>query len=65
MIQDKQWWKSKTIWTAIVVCITSVAGEFGVEVPQSVFGVLGALQTAVCGENCKKVNLGSFKAENL
>ena len=43
MIQDKQWWKSKTIWTAIVVCITSIAGEFGVEVPQSVFGVLGAL----------------------
>ena len=43
MIQDKKWWKSKTIWTAIVVCITSVAGEFGFEVPQSVFGVLGAL----------------------
>jgi hypothetical protein len=24
-------------------CVTSVAGEFGVEVPQSVFGVLAAL----------------------
>ena len=43
MIQDKAWYKSKTIWTAIVVCITSIAGEFGFEVPQSVFGVLGAL----------------------
>ena len=43
MIQDKQWWKSKTIWTAIVVCVTSIAGEFGFEVRQSVYGVLGAL----------------------
>ena len=43
MIQDKQWWKSKTMWTAIVVCISSIAGEFGVEVPESVFGVLAAL----------------------
>ena len=43
VIQDKQWWKSKTMWTAIVVCISSIAGEFGVEVPESVFGVLAAL----------------------
>ena len=42
-MQNKQWYKSKTIWTAIVVCATSIAGEFGIEVPQSVFGVLAAL----------------------
>jgi hypothetical protein len=43
MIQDKQWWKSKTIWTAIAVCVASVAGEFGIVIPESAFGVLGAL----------------------
>ena len=43
MIQDKQWWKSKTIWTSIVVCVASVAGEFGYVVPESVYGVLAAL----------------------
>ena len=43
MIQDKQWWKSKTIWTAVAVCVSSIAGEFGVEIPESVFGVLAAL----------------------
>ncbi len=42
-MQKKEWYKSKTIWTAIVVCATSIAGEFGIEVPQSVFGVLAAL----------------------
>ena len=42
VIADKSWWKSKTIWTAIVVCASSIAGEFGVEIPQSVYGVLAA-----------------------
>ena len=42
-MQKKEWYKSKTIWTAIVVCVVSVAGEFGVEIPESVFGVLAAL----------------------
>ena len=40
---DKAWWKSKTIWTAVVVCAASIAGEFGIEIPESVFGVLAAL----------------------
>ena len=42
-MQKKEWYKSKTIWTAIVVCAGSVAGEFGVVIPESVFGVLAAL----------------------
>ena len=42
IIADKAWWKSKTIWTAVVVCASSIAGEFGVEIPQSVYGVLAA-----------------------
>ena len=43
MIQDKSWYKSKTIWTALAVCAVSVAGEFGIVIPESVFGILGAL----------------------
>ena len=43
VIADKAWYKSKTIWTAVVVCAASIAGEFGVEVPESVYGVLAAL----------------------
>ncbi len=43
VIADKAWWKSKTIWTAVVVCAASIAGEFGIEIPESVFGVLAAL----------------------
>ena len=41
-MQKKEWYKSKTIWTSIVVCAVSVAGEFGVVIPESVFGVLAA-----------------------
>jgi len=33
VIADKAWWKSKTIWTAVVVCVASIAGEFGIEIP--------------------------------
>ena len=43
VIADKSWYKSKTIWTAVVVCAASIAGEFGIEIPESVFGVLAAL----------------------
>ena len=42
VIADKAWYKSKTIWTAVIVCVFSIAGEFGIEVPQSVYGVLAA-----------------------
>ena len=42
-MQNKKWYKSKTIWTAIVVCVVSIAGEFGIVIPESVFGVLAAL----------------------
>ena len=42
-MQNKKWYKSKTIWTAIVVCVASIAGEFGIEIPQAVYGVLAAL----------------------
>ena len=42
VIADKAWYKSKTIWTAVVVCAASIAGEFGVEVPESVYGILAA-----------------------
>ena len=41
VIADKAWWKSKTIWTAVVVCVASIAGEFGIEIPQSVYGLYG------------------------
>ena len=30
IIADKAWWKSKTIWTAVVVCVASIAGVVGV-----------------------------------
>mgnify|MGYP001174503762 FL=1 len=43
MIKDKAWYTSKTIWTALAVCAVSIAGEFGIVIPESVFGVLGAL----------------------
>ena len=43
VIADKAWWKSKTIWTAVVVCAASNAGEFGIEVPESVYCILAAL----------------------
>ena len=43
VIADKAWYKSKTIWTAVVVCAASIAGEVGIEIPESVFGVLAAL----------------------
>ena len=43
VIADKAWYKSKTIWTAVVVCAASIAGEFGIEVPESVYGILAAL----------------------
>ena len=43
MIQDKSWYKSKTIWTALAVFVCSVAPELGIEIPESAFGVLGAL----------------------
>ena len=43
VIADKAWYKSKTIWTAVVVCAASIAGEFGIEIPESVFGILAAL----------------------
>tara|TARA_B100002019_G_C20846835_1_gene392646 strand:- start:278 stop:448 length:171 start_codon:yes stop_codon:yes gene_type:complete len=43
MIKDKAWYTSKTIWTSIVVCAVSIAGEFGIVIPESVFGVLAAL----------------------
>ena len=42
VIADKAWYKSKTIWTAVVVCAASIAGEFGIEVPDSVYGILAA-----------------------
>ena len=42
IIADKAWWKSKTIWTAVVVCVASIVGEFGIEIPQSVYGLLAA-----------------------
>ena len=42
-MQKKEWYKSKTIWTSFVVCAVSGAGEFGVVIPESVFGVLAAL----------------------
>ena len=43
VIADKAWYKSKTIWTAVIVCVASIVGEFGIEIPQSVYGVLAAL----------------------
>ena len=43
VIADKAWYKSKTIWTAVVVCAASIAGEFGIEIPESVYGILAAL----------------------
>ena len=43
VIADKAWYKSKTIWTAVVVCAASIAGEFGIDIPESVFGILASL----------------------
>lgn len=32
-MMDKEWWKSKTIWTGIVVLGVGIAQSFGVELP--------------------------------
>ena len=62
MIQDKQWWKSKTIWTSIVVCVACVAGEFGYVVPESVYGVLAALEAASVACRCTVGGAAAFCA---
>ena len=46
-VNIKSWYKSKTIWTALAVFVCSVAPEFGIVIPESAFGVLGAL--GLCG----------------
>jgi len=40
---NKDWYKSKTIWVAIVTAVLSVATTAGYVVPTEVYGVLGAL----------------------
>lgn len=42
-MMDKPWYKSKTIWTAIVAAGIGVAQAFGVMIPVWVFSILGAL----------------------
>lgn len=38
----KQWWKSKTIWVAVVAGALGVIQAFGVPVPEYVYAILGA-----------------------
>jgi len=33
----KEWWKSKTIWTAIFAGITGIVSAFGVVIPDLVY----------------------------
>ena len=39
----KNWYKSKTVWTAIVVGVLGVVQALGVGVPEWLYAVLGAL----------------------
>ena len=38
----KDWYKSKTVWTAIVGACLAIAQAVGLEVPSMVYGLLGA-----------------------
>ena len=39
---NKKWYKSKTVWTAIVGAILAILTALEIPVPEYVFGVLGA-----------------------
>ncbi len=39
----KDWYKSKTVWTAIVAGVLGVLSALGYAVPEQVYVVLGAL----------------------
>jgi|TARA_R100000027_G_scaffold64577_1_gene58177 hypothetical protein len=44
VIADKQWWKSKTIWTSVVAGVVGVLQAAGVvdQVPEVVWTLLGS-----------------------
>jgi len=39
----KEWWKSRTIWVAIVTAVVSIITAFGVNIPTEIIGALIAL----------------------
>jgi hypothetical protein len=41
--QNKQWWMSKTIWSAFVALILAIISSLGVVIPQEVYVALAAL----------------------
>lgn len=47
MIFMKAWWESRTIWSAIVVLLATIAGAFGFVVDEGTQGEIVDLITAV------------------
>lgn len=43
MMKNKQWYKSKTIWAAIIAAIVGILQAFGVPIPNEAYAILGAL----------------------
>lgn len=45
----KPWWKSKTIWAAVIAFLMSVAPELGIMSPDDAAGVGGDLTDIIAG----------------
>ena len=44
ILKDKEWWKSKTLWTAIAVFGVSLCKYYGLELPyEPIIGLLSAV----------------------
>ena len=44
ILEDKEWWKSKTLWSAVAIFGVSVAKYYGLELPyEPIIGLLSAL----------------------
>lgn len=42
-IQNKDWWKSKTVWAAVAAAAVAILQGMGIAVPNEVYALLGAL----------------------
>lgn len=40
---EKKWYKSKTVWSAVVMAGLAVVQMFGIELPQELYLVVGSL----------------------
>jgi len=42
MVNTKEWWKSKTIWAAVITGVLGVVSAFGVSIPAELYALLAA-----------------------